>query len=330
MKKSILFLFLLLTTAFVGKAQSLKYWYIADAKIACQYGDMVMSCLKVRTSPDSAWKDFPFEIEGFIWEPGVEALIELEETSLGAPDSNGQTALYKFIRVVETKNTVIKNRELLGASKWKIVNLQQGLTMVPLVRKAGAWVQFNLDSGTFEGFGGCNSFGANAEVKDGQINFGLAESTLKSCSNDSIEKLIFDAMVGEAQYYFRNNILFITFTNNTTLHLRAEKRIDSLVKEFSKPSIYRGNTYNKLRNGQYGVTLDDVAESKNKNYIFNEVKLTPNEKKTIKVKLVNSMKENEIQEVHILNKIHKVKGNAYAVIVLKDGTKRNIIIKNVL
>ncbi len=330
--KRLLLILLFLGYAFTdAQAQSTyKYWYIGDSKMACQIGDMVTSCLRVRTSPDSAWRDFPWEIEGFLWEPGTETLIELEESPMTTPSAEGQTIRYRFIRVVEVKNTVLKHKELLNATRWKLVNIEQDRKLIPMVKRANAWVQFNTDSNTVYGFGGCNSFGGNAEVKEGEIGFGQMLSTLKACPGDSIEKKLLETMVGQSQFYIRNNILFITCQNNSTLHFRPEKRIDSLVNTLNKPQIYRGNTYNLLRNGQYGVTLDDVPESANKNYLFGVVKTTAAEKKTIKLKLVNSSTENDIQEVHILLKPHKTKGVNHAVIVFKNGTKRNIFIKNVL
>ena len=331
MKKIFLLLLFVAIIKQDAKAQTTtKYWYIGDAKIACQLGDMVTSCLKVRTSPDSAWRDFPWEIEGYLWEPGVETLIELEETPILAPEPNGPAAKYKLVRVVEIKNTVLKNRALLGASKWKLVNIEQDRKMLPMVKRANAWIIFNLDSNQVSGFGGCNSFGGNAEVKEGEIGFGQMLSTLKACPGDSIERRLLETMVGQSQFYIRNNILFITCQNNSTLHFRPEKRIDSLVNALNKPQIYRGNTYNLLKNGQYGVTLDDVPESGNKNYLFGVVKTNATEKKTIRLKLLNTMPDNEVQEVHILLKANKTKDVNHAVVVFKDGTKRAIFIKNVL
>lgn len=126
MKRLFLIVVLIGSGILTSDAQlSSKYWYVGDAKIACQIGDMVTSCLKVRTSPDSAWRDFPWEIEGFLWEPGTETLIELEETPLTTPTTEGQTIKYKLVRVVEVKNTVLKNKALLGASKWKLVNISR-------------------------------------------------------------------------------------------------------------------------------------------------------------------------------------------------------------
>jgi hypothetical protein len=38
---------------------------------------------------------------------------------------------------------------------------------------------------------------------------------------------------------------------------------------------------------------------------------------------------NEVQELHILLKAHKTKAVSYATVIMKDGTKRNIVIRNV-
>lgn len=331
MKRLTLILLFLGYALIDSQAQSTyKYWYIGDSKMACQIGDMVTSCLRVKTSSDSAWRDFPWEIEGFLWEPGTETLIELEELPLDTPSVDGQTMRYKFVRMVETKNTVLKNKELLKATRWKLVNIEQDRKLTPMVKRANAWIQFNTDSNTVTGFGGCNSFGGNAEVKEGEIGFGQMLATLKACPGDSIERKLLETMAGQSQFYIRNNILFITCQNNATLHFRPEKRIDSLVNTLNKPKIYRGNTYNLLRDGQYGITLDDVPECANKNYLFGMVKTTATEKKTIKLKLINTLPESEVKEVYILLKPHKTKGVNHAVVVFNNGTKRNILIKNVL
>lgn len=328
--KKISVLFFLLLMALASKAQTVKYLYIADSKIGCVIGDVAMSCLQVRTSPDSVWRAFPYEIEGFIHEPGIEVMIEMTETPILNASADSPAFRYKYLRTVEVKNTVIRQRELLGASRWKLVNIQEQTKMIPRVRMMNAWLQFNLDSNTVRGFGGCNGFGGNSEVKEGEINFGQMYATEKSCQHDSIERIFLEGIQSNTQFYLRNNILFITCQNGYTLHFRPEKRIDSLVNEFSKPHIYRGNTYNKLRDGRFGVTLDDLKEGENKNYLFNSAKLSELEKKTILYKLVNTNPDNNVVEIRILKKPHKNKELHYAEVILKDGTKRNILIRSVL
>ena len=111
MKRLTLILLFLGYALIDSQAQSTyKYWYIGDSKMACQIGDMVTSCLRVKTSSDSAWRDFPWEIEGFLWEPGTETLIELEELPLDTPSVDGQTMRYKFVRMVETKHRFKEQR----------------------------------------------------------------------------------------------------------------------------------------------------------------------------------------------------------------------------
>ncbi|MCC6817966.1 MAG: DUF4377 domain-containing protein [Bacteroidia bacterium] len=321
---------LMIVTVLAANAQSLKYWYIADAKIACQYGNIMMSCLQVRSSPDSTWKPFQHEIEGFIWEPGVEVLIELTVTPIIDPLPDGPQFTYKYHRTVETKNTVLKQREILGATRWKLINIQSVSSMIPRVRPLGAWMQFDLDSHVVYGFGGCNSFAGNAEVLEGQINFGLMTSTLKSCQNDSLERIIMESIESNTQFYFRNNMLFITCMNGYTLHLRPEKRLDSLISEFSKPHIYRSNSYTLLRDGRYAITLDDVKEAGFKNFIFEKDSLTQIKKSDIALRLVNLDKESDIQSIEILTKPHTLKDINHAILIFKDGSRREIMIRYAL
>lgn len=328
--KNKIFIFSILLMSISAKAQSLKYWYIADAKIPCQYGNTVMSCLQVRTSPDSVWRPFKYEIEGFIWEPGVEAMIELTETVLPVPGPDGAPAKYKYIRTVEVKNTVLKQKVILGSTRWNLINIQSSTTPIPRVKMLKAWMEFNLDSNTAGGFGGCNSFGGNAEVLEGEINFGPIMSTLKSCTNDSVEKIFLESMQGNTQFFFRNRMLFITCQNGYTLHFRPAQKIDSLISELSKPHIYKGNSFAHLKNGAVGVTLDDIKEAANKNYIMIDSALTEKEKLSIDHKLINTDTASNVAEIHILKKPGKSKDIFHAILIFRDGTTREFMIRHVL
>lgn len=312
------------------ESQAPKYWYVADAKIACQFGNVVMSCLQVRSSLDSNWKPFQHEIEGFIWEPGIEVLIELEVIPIKKTSPDAPAFKYKYIRTVEVKQTVLKQSEIIGKNKWKLINIQSVSSMIPRVRNLGAWIQFEPDSGTVQGFGGCNKFGGNAEILEGEINFGEMYSTEMYCKNDSLERLLLESLKSNTQFYFRNNMLFITCSNGYTLHLRPEKRMDSLVNVLSRPAIYRGNTFNILRNGQFGVTLDDEKESKNRNFIFEKDTLTQLDTNIIKYRLMNVDVNSDIQVIELLAKPHPSKEISYAVILFKDGSRREIMMRHVL
>lgn len=328
MKRSIVLISLLLVIV-SSQAQSLKYWYIADAKIPCDFGNIRMSCLQVRSSPDSVWRPFQYEIEGFVWEPGIEAFIEVEVTPLLKPGKDGAKETYKYLRTVEVKNTVLKQKEIIGASRWNLINIQSSTTPIPRVKQAKAWIEFNLDSSRFFGFGGCNHYSGNFSLKDGEINFGVVESTLMSCTNESIEKILYESINGNTQFYLRNRMLFITCQNGYTLHFRSEKKIDSLISELSRPRSYRGNLFGQLKDSTFDVSLDDVADAGNRDYRFIKDSLTSKEKLTIAYKLINMDGYSNVVELHILNLPTKNKDIYQAVVIFNDGTRKEIMIRHV-
>ena len=304
--------------------------YIGDSKVACQYNNTITSCLKIKSHLDSNWREFPYEIEGFIFEPGVEVHIEMGKTPILFPEDNGPKFTYKQIRVIDTRSTVLENKALLAANKWKIINLEMDRVVTP-AKKAGAYVLFNTDSNTVSGFAGCNSFFANTLIENGVLQFGVAQNTLLACSNDAIEQRIMEGLKGKAAYYVRNNMLFIVCENRMIMHCRPEKKLDSLIADINKPAVVsRGNTFGDMQNGEYVVTLDDLPKAVNMQMFFKSTVLTAAEKKTIKIKLKNNNADEIVSQIIILSKPHKMKGYYYATVMMKDGTKTNVVMRNVL
>jgi heat shock protein HslJ len=332
MKNALIILFLGLLSHQHVTAQNpvTRILYIGDAKITCNSNDMVISCLKVRPHPDSSWRGFPYEIEGFIFEPGVETMVEILETPIAFPEGNGPKFTYKLVKVLETRNTVLIDKRLLAGNKWKIINIEQDRTMLP-ARKANAFLEFNLDSNKITGFAGCNQLSGNSMIENGDITFGIFTSTMTSCGNDETERKIKEAMVGKAAYYIRNNILFVVCENHAILHLRPEKRLDSIMEAINKkPSAIDGNTYVLMNDGNCIVRLDYVKEVSNKTMTFKKGALTAVEKKTIRYKLVNMLPDNEVTTIYILKKLDKVTGMNYAEVIFRNGTRKTILIRNVV
>ena len=330
--KKVLFTFALFFTINLAFSQgsAISSIYIGDSKVACQYNNTITSCLKIKSHLDSNWREFPYEIEGFIFEPGVEVHIEMEQTPILFPEDNGPKYTYKQIRVIDTRSTVLDNKALLAANKWKIINLEMDRVVTP-ARKTGAYILFNIDSNSVSGFAGCNSFFANTLIENGVLQFGVAQNTLLACSNDAIEQRIMEGIKGKAAYYMRNNMLFIVCENRMILHCRPEKKLDSLIADINKPVVVsRGNTFANMQNGQYVVTLDELPKAANLQMFFKSSVLTATEKKTIKIKLKNSNEDEPVSQIIILSKPHKMKGYFYAIVVMKDGTKTNVVMRNVL
>lgn len=304
--------------------------YIADSKVACQYNNTITSCLKIKSHLDSNWKEFPYEIEGFIFEPGVEVYIEMQETKILFPEDNGPKYTYKQLRVIESRATVLDQKILLASNKWKIINLELDRVVTP-VKKASAYLTFNIDSNTVSGFAGCNSFMCNTLIENGILQFGIAQNTLMACSNDAIEQRIMEGLKGKAAYYIRNNMLFVVCENRMIIHCRPEKKLDSLIADINKPIVVsRGNTFADMQNGEFVVTLDELPKAANKQMFFKKIVLSATEKKTMKYKLKNVNSDETISQIIILNKPHKMKGYFYAIVIMKDGSKSNVVMRNVL
>jgi heat shock protein HslJ len=326
--KNILIVFVLLLTFGEINAQKTHLWYVADKKIACQSGDVVMACLLIKTSKDSAWKDFPHEIEGFIFEQGVEVRIEVLETLV--PDSAGNLQqVYKLVSTMEERKTVIEDKRVLTSNTWKIINIQERQKQYPS-KKTGAFLVFQVDSGRISGFSGCNRLSGNAQFSDGSVNFGMIASTKMGCDYNEVEQKINAALVGRAAYYVRNNILFMICENGAVLHLRPEKKLDSILLVISKPpSIFDGNTF-FFEGENCPVRLDDVPEAGGVPMMFRRTALTAQEKEKILYKLVNIAPDHQVAEIHILKKNHKVHGMNYALVVFKDGSSKQVDIRQVM
>lgn len=331
MKKLFFTLGLVLMTWAEVNAQTpeLKYLYVADEKMKCEIGNTLMACYRVRTHKDSLWRAFPYEIEGFIWEPGVQVYMEVEEYTIAEPKEGEPNKRYKFIKAIESRNMVLTQTELLAKNRWKLINIQILRDMVPNVRKMGAYVEFFSDSNYATGFSGCNQFYTGASYKEGNINFFKFSSTLKSCGNDSLEKLFISAFNGETHFYFKNNMLFLVGSNSVILHFRPERRIDSLVNELQMPRISRGNHYKVMPDGKFSVVLDDEKEAGYKTFIFTNAELNAKEKATVIYRLINLDPNDQIAEIQVLKLSGKKKGFSKAILILKDGTRRNTEIRNV-
>lgn len=329
MRNILLTLVCLIYTSAFSQTKILTF-YICDDKVACEYNNTITSCLKIKNHPDSNWRSFPYEISGFIFEPGVECYVEVEETTVLQVDESSPKYTYKLLQVIQSKQTVLDNKRLLAANKWKIINFELDRVVTP-AKRANGNLYFDLDSNKIYGFGGCNSFGGNVKIEDGIIQFGILTNTLLSCPHDAIEAKLMEGLKGKAAYYIRNNMLFIVCENRMSIHLRPEKRLDSMINEINKPdAVSRGNTFGNMQNGHFVVTLDNEPESALKQMIFTDQSMTDVERGTIKFKLKNLSTEDLIQEIHILKKEHKDKDYYYAVVLFKDGTKREVVIRNVL
>lgn len=329
MKRLLFFSFFLLSFNTINAQDNvLKIYIIGDAKIACIENNTILSCLKVKHHPDSNWKSFPYLIEGFDFVPGKEAKIVVEETKIAFPEDNGPKYTYKLSSVIEVKSTVLDNKLLLGNNTYKLINLEKDMKFTP-ARKVGAYFTFNIDSNTLSGFLGCNRFSSNAIYEDGAIQFGLIKSTKMACTNDDVEGMLLEGMKGKAAYYVRNNMLFIVCENHLIMHLRPQKRLDSLIFELQKPKTeMKGNRFARVNSEQVAVILEDVENDQVETLLFKEEVLTDKDAETMQLKLINYNPNAQISEIQILQESVPGINTFKAILILNDGSKKNIEIRD--
>lgn len=328
----IVLLFYLTQNNLLGQDPVKKTFIVADAKVACIHENSIMACYKVKTHQDSIWREFPFQIEGFFFEQGFETEIEVLETKMIFPGDSVQKLNYKFIREIKKTNRLVNDIRVLANNHWKILNHESYGTITPL-RKANASISFDIKENKISGFSGCNQIGGNAQFENGVINFGVLISTKMACDNIELENLITGVLTGKAAFYVRNNILFIVGENNSLLHLRPGKRLDSIIQVINTPkSPFDGNTYFLLKDGKFQIKIDEIESTNGQMMIFNKsVTLTEVEKKSnILFKLVNINKESDIVQINILKLAHASNNTKYADVIFKDGTKKRILIQEVI
>lgn len=329
MKKSIFItLALFIAEGLFAQRTQIREFYIGDAKTACIYNNAITSCLKIKFHADSNWKEFPYNIKGFIHEQGIECRVVVEETALEFPDEDSMMFAYRLIKIVGQRKTVLEDIALLTNNRWRVNILEKDLKVTP-ARKAGAYIEFNTDSNRISGFAGCNSFTGNILADNGVIQFGEIQNTLISCANDPVEAMIMEGLKGKAAFYVRNNTLFLVCENLLTIHLRPEKRLDSIISLINQPIRQKpGSAFKILKADHFSVVVDYLDGSPVQNMVFGVDKTTAEESKTILYKLHNLNLNDDVQTVYILKKPHELPGMYYATLVMKDGSRKTVVMRN--
>jgi hypothetical protein len=301
-----------------------KVIFIAGEKMRCEMGNIITSCYKMKPHEDSAWRAFSYEIDGFIWQPGMQHQLQVEEIK------ENNTFSYRMLSMIESIPTVLNQTVILKNNIWELIGIRVFHNYMPNVRRSGVNVYFNLDSNYATGFGGCNSYLVKASFQDGRISFKDYQSTLKSCTNDSIEKLLQDVMSGESEFYYKGKILYIGNSNGVLLNLRPKYKIDSLIYALTHPKPYKGNSFQFLEGVSYDVTLDDLEEFKGNSYLFVSDEISKEESKKIYLRLNNIDKNNQVESILIFNKDGSTAEGIYkAEVIFKDGSKKTVNLRNV-
>ncbi len=306
----------------------IKKWYVADAKIACQLGDAVTSCLRIRENPDSNWVSFPFEIEGFVHEKGFEYEIEVSQVKLKYTEINGPQYKWTLNRIISEKSTVHIDKRLLMNNTFQLINIDI-FGKKTLAMRAKPFMKFEPDSNRIYGFMGCNNFSAPCNYANAYMEFGLLDKTLKTCAFTDIETKFVEALKGKATFYVRSNMLYIVCENFTTLHLRPERRLDSILNVIEMEKLPKNDiNFMKNEDGSYRISAPNTNGNANLFFMYKPNVLTTEEKKKIKFKFTPLENNPEVSMIQVLNKEHENARMYYAVITYKNGAKREVEIRD--
>ncbi len=312
------------------KAQEIeiKRWYVADSKTACLLGDAMTSCLRIRESEDSNFINFPYTIEGFNHEKGFEYYIEVNQEKLKYPEGDGPKYKWTLNTIIYQKNTVHLDKRILANNTFQLINIEQ-FGKKTLAMRAKPTLIFNTDSNLIYGFSGCNNFSASCSYANALMQFGTLSSTLKTCNFSDIESKINEALKGKATFYARHNMLYIVCENFMTLHLRPEKKLDSIINiiELEKEPKNDVN-FMKNEDGSYRVNAPAMHAATNLFFMYRSSKLTDSERKKIKYKFIPIGMNPEISMVEILTKANEKPDMYYAIITYKNGTKKEMEIRD--
>lgn len=330
MKRIVILCIAIVGWCFGAKAQEIeiKKWYVADSKMACQLGDAMTSCLRIRESEDSNWVNFPWTIEGFNHEKGFEYYIEVSLEKLKYTEKDGPLYKYTLNTVIYQKNTVHLDKRILANNTFQIINIEQ-YGKKTLAMKAKPFIKFDLDSNVISGYSGCNSFMGPCSYANAFMQFGTLTSTLRSCSFDDIESKINEALKGKATFYARNNMLYIVCENFMTLHCRPDKKLDSILNVIELEKQPKNDVnFVKNEDGSYRVNAPALHANTNLFFMYRASKLSDTERKKIKFKFIPIGLNPEISMVEVLTKANEKPDMYYAIITYKDGSKKEMEIRD--
>lgn len=191
LKKRIVPVVMLVVVFFSGISAALAGDFI-KMTIKENQGDCVgvapMKCLLVLNKKNGQWENFYGGITGFDYKEGYRYTVLVERTKREHVPADASAYEYKLIKIIKKRavkpaksDNILKN---LSNTEWKLTQLK-GRT----VGKDSATLKFDATAKGYSAYAGCNRMGgAVKSVKNGNISFGPAMSTLMAC-NEKVMKL---------------------------------------------------------------------------------------------------------------------------------------------
>lgn len=156
-------------------------------ELASCTGVAPQSCFQVKYKKSKDWQLFYDQIEGFDYTPGYRYVIDVIRTKRKNVPADASSYTYKLKRVVQKKQIGEKGADAwayIAKHKWKLIQMNGSEPA-----DTSAYLTFQPDLKTMNGFGGCNRIFGGYQLKENTITFKGIASTLMACADDSKNKV---------------------------------------------------------------------------------------------------------------------------------------------
>lgn len=172
---------------FAANAKAATIRMTIKEELASCIGVAPQSCYQVKYKNSKDWELFYGHIEGFDYTPGYRYVIDVIRTKRKNVPADASSYTYKLKRVIQKKQIGEKGADawaFIMKHKWKLIQINGG---APL--ETSAYLTFQSDMKTMNGFGGCNRIFGGFELKENTIAFKGIASTLMACPDENTNKL---------------------------------------------------------------------------------------------------------------------------------------------
>ena len=144
----------------LGNARE-EVWTISDRLHDC-VGEGPMKCLAYRTEDSDNWAFLYTEIEGFAYQEGRHYKLKVRIDSVEEAPADASALKYTLMEILEERES--KSFKGLLNGSWGMVEAYGE----QLLTKESLALQFDMQKGMVGGNSGCNSFGGQFQIMDGE------------------------------------------------------------------------------------------------------------------------------------------------------------------
>lgn len=202
-------------------------------------------CLQYRYQPNDDWQILREPITGFTYQPGYLYTLEIVEKKPENAVTVAPTerSLVKIVHKEAVMSIAIPEQSIAG--KWLIVSLKTDSSSFNTEGK-DMFIEFNQETGSVSGRGGCNAFSGKATTGKGNtISFGPLMSTKMACDELAAETLLMKLLEQVNSYAVEENQVVLTGLGHASISLISFKEKVAMLDEGMVESTIAGISKNQ-------------------------------------------------------------------------------------